>query len=84
VVRSYFKKGIDSPIFRRILKTELYPYQREGALFAVNAGRCLIGDDMGLGKTIQALAAAELMAQLFGVPENLDCLANLFEIPVEG
>lgn len=71
VVRSHFKKGIDSPIFRRILKTDLYPYQREGALFAVNAGRCLIGDDMGLGKTIQALAAAELMAQLFGVQKTL-------------
>ena len=71
VVRTHFKKGIDSPIFRRILKTDLYPYQREGALFAVNAGRSLIGDDMGLGKTIQALAAAELMAQLFGVQKIL-------------
>ena len=71
VVRSHFKKGKDSQIFRRILKTDLYPYQREGAFFAVNAGRCLIGDDMGLGKTIQALAAAELMAQLFGVQKTL-------------
>ena len=30
----------------------LYPYQAEGALFAVHAGRALIGDEMGLGKTI--------------------------------
>ncbi|MBF0558671.1 MAG: DEAD/DEAH box helicase [Nitrospirae bacterium] len=71
VVRSHFKKGIESPIFRGILKTELYPYQREGALFAVNAGRCLIGDDMGLGKTIEALTASELMARLFGIQKVL-------------
>src|SRR5208283_5336131 len=68
---SHFKRGIESPIFLGILKTELYPYQREGALFAVNAGRCLIGDDMGLGKTIEALTASELMARLFGVRKVL-------------
>ncbi|MGD1076236.1 MAG: DEAD/DEAH box helicase [Thermodesulfovibrionales bacterium] len=71
VVRAHFKKGLDSPIFDGILKTELYPYQREGALFAVNAGRCLIGDDMGLGKTIEALTASELMARLFGIQKVL-------------
>ena len=54
-----------------ILKTDIYPYQKEGALFAVRAGRCLIGDDMGLGKTIQALAAAEFMAQLFHIGKVL-------------
>ena len=46
-------------------------YQAEGALFAVRAGRCLIGDEMGLGKTIQAIAAAEIMARLFGVERVL-------------
>ena len=64
-------KDIGSPAFNDLLKAELYPYQREGALFAVRAGRCLIGDDMGLGKTIQALAAAELMAILFNVRKVL-------------
>ena len=49
----------------------LYDYQREGALFAARAGRCLIGDEMGLGKTIQAIAAAEIMARLFGVERVL-------------
>jgi hypothetical protein len=44
-----------------LLKTELFPYQRQGVFFAAKAGRCLIADEMGLGKTIQALAAAELM-----------------------
>ena len=43
----------------------------QGALFAVRAGRCLLGDEMGLGKTIQAIAAAEIMAQLFGVERVL-------------
>lgn len=71
LVRSRLKEGIDSPAFRNLLKTELYPYQREGALFAVNSGRCLLGDDMGLGKTVQALAAAELMANLFHIRKVL-------------
>jgi len=71
VVNARLKGGIDNPIFKTILKTSLYSYQREGALFAVQAGRCLIGDDMGLGKTIQALAVAELMAFLFHIKKVL-------------
>ena len=58
-------------MFKNVLRTKLYPYQREGAFFAVKAGRCLIGDDMGLGKTIQALAAAEVMARLFHIQKAL-------------
>jgi len=53
------------------LKVPLYPYQAEGALFAVRAGRSLIGDDMGLGKTIQAIAATEILARHFGVSKVL-------------
>ena len=71
IVAKHFKDGSDSPVFKNILKTELYAYQREGALFALRAGRCLIGDDMGLGKTIQALAASELMAGLFSIQKVL-------------
>ncbi|MCL4477537.1 MAG: DEAD/DEAH box helicase [Deltaproteobacteria bacterium] len=71
IINSTLKEGIDSPLFKDILKTELYPYQREGALFAVKAGRCLIGDDMGLGKTIEAIAAAELMVKLFNIRKVL-------------
>jgi superfamily II DNA or RNA helicase len=56
---------------RKILTVPLYPYQREGALFAARAGRALIADDMGLGKTIQAIAAAEVMAKHFGVERVL-------------
>jgi SNF2 family DNA or RNA helicase len=56
----------------------LYPYQAEGALFAVRVGRALIGDDMGLGKTIQAIAASEILARHFGVAKVLViCPASL-------
>lgn len=54
-----------------LLKLPLYPYQKEGAVFAARAGRALIGDDMGLGKTIQALAASEIMSREFGVEKVL-------------
>jgi len=66
-----FPRGVSDPGFRKLLKGELYEYQREGALFAACAGRCLIGDEMGLGKTIQALAATEVMARQLGVERVL-------------
>ena len=71
VVDARLPEGIDSPLFDGLLKTDLYPYQREGALFAVRTGRCLLGDDMGLGKTIQAIAAVELMVKLFQIGKVL-------------
>ncbi len=66
-----FPRGADDPSLKKLLKARLYPYQAAGALFAVRAGRVLIGDEMGLGKTIQAIAAAELLAQHFGVSKVL-------------
>jgi ERCC4-related helicase len=66
-----FPGGAADPKLLGILKAPLYPYQAEGALFAVGAGRALIGDDMGLGKTIQAIAAAEILARHFGVGKVL-------------
>ncbi len=71
VVKEAFPRGVQSAAFKDLLKVNLYDYQREGALFAARAGRSLIGDEMGLGKTIQALAAAEIMARLFGVERVL-------------
>src|SRR6185437_16527718 len=62
-----FPRGAADAKLRGLLKVALYPYQAEGALFAVRAGRALIGDDMGLGKTIQAIAATEILARHFGV-----------------
>jgi superfamily II DNA or RNA helicase len=70
-VEAAFPKGIHSAGFEGLLKADLYDYQRTGALFAVRAGRCLLGDEMGLGKTIQAIAAAEIMAKLLGVARVL-------------
>lgn len=66
-----FPGGAADPKLKTLLKVPLYPYQAEGALFAVQAGRALIGDDMGLGKTIQAVAAMEILARLFGVTRVL-------------
>lgn len=45
----------------KLLKTQLYPYQKEGIRFAFCAGKSIIADEMGLGKTIQAIGTAELM-----------------------
>ncbi len=66
-----FPLGAADPKLLGLLKVPLYPYQAEGALFAVRAGRALIGDDMGLGKTIQAIAATEILARHFGVSKVL-------------
>ena len=70
-VEAAFPRGIHSKAFARLLKVSLYPYQREGTLFAAKAGRSLIADDMGLGKTIQAIAAVEILAQTAGVERVL-------------
>ncbi|MDR4516788.1 MAG: DEAD/DEAH box helicase [Nitrosomonas sp.] len=66
-----FPLGIEDPQWKKLLKVPLYPYQKEGALFAVRAGRALIGDEMGLGKTIQAIAVTELLARYFDVSKVL-------------
>ena len=66
-----FPAGVADFRWRKLLKAPLYPYQAEGALFAVRAGRSMIGDEMGLGKTIQAIAAAEILARHFGTTKVL-------------
>src|SRR5438128_1075200 len=50
VLAEVFPRGIRSAAFKNLLRVPLYDYQREAALFATRAGRCLIGDDMGWGK----------------------------------
>jgi len=64
-------RGAKSALVQKLLRTKLYPYQCEGALFAARAGRCLIADDMGLGKTIQAIAATEILARTMGIQRVL-------------
>lgn len=71
VLDSLFPHGASDRKLKKLLQAPLYPYQVEGALFAVRAGRALIGDEMGLGKTIQAIAAAEVLARHFGVSRVL-------------
>jgi superfamily II DNA or RNA helicase len=66
-----FPEGIDTPAFQRLLRVQLYPYQRAGALFLAGSGRALLADDMGLGKTIQTIAAAEILARCGGVERVL-------------
>ncbi len=70
-IKDLLPRGADDPAFARLLKVNLYPYQRVGALFAAMAGRCLIADEMGLGKTIEAIAAAEILARCGGVERVL-------------
>lgn len=71
VMKTAFPRGLRTARLKKLLKVPLYDYQLEGALFAATAGRSLIGDEMGLGKTIQAIAAAEIMAQELGVERVL-------------
>ena len=71
VLDSLFPRGGSDRKLAKLIKAPLYPYQADGALFAVRAGRSLIGDEMGLGKTIQAIAATEILARHFGVSRVL-------------
>jgi SNF2 family DNA or RNA helicase len=58
------------PDFSRI-KTELFPYQKEGVEFVLFRKAAIIADEMGLGKTIQAIAAAVLKKKIFGFQKTL-------------
>ena len=71
MLKQLFPRGAADTKLLGLLKVPLYPYQTEGALFAVRTGRALIADDMGLGKTIQAIAATEILARHFGVSKVL-------------
>lgn len=70
-VAEAFPDGVRSAAFEKLLKVQLYEYQRSGALSAAGAGRCLIADDMGLGKTIEAIAAVEILARVAGIERVL-------------
>jgi SNF2 family DNA or RNA helicase len=70
-IENTFKNGIDSQEFDKLINAKLYSYQKEGILFAVKSGRCLIADDMGLGKTIQAIASVEIFAKEFNAEKVL-------------
>lgn len=63
--------GPNSSDFDQLLKAPLFPYQKQGIWFAINAGRCLLADEMGLGKTIQAIGAAELLQKTMNIQRVL-------------
>ena len=58
--KGYLSKLTDEDL-DSLLKTNLYPYQKEGIRFAFEKGKSIIADEMGLGKTVQAIGAAELL-----------------------
>lgn len=60
-MREKMASEITDADLQKLLHAKLYPYQKEGILFAFQAGRSIIADEMGLGKTIQAIGVAELM-----------------------
>ena len=53
------------------IKTELFPYQKEGIEFALFRRAAVIADEMGLGKTIQAIGTAVLKKKIFGFRKTL-------------
>ncbi len=59
--REFIAGRISDKDIQSLLKTSLYPYQKEGILFAFRVGKAIIADEMGLGKTIQAIGTAELL-----------------------
>ncbi len=63
-----------------LLRTELFPYQKEGVAFATFREGAVIADEMGLGKTLQAIATAVMKKKIFGFTRTLIiCPASLKE-----
>ncbi len=71
LVAEIFPRGRDSEVFEGLIETRLYPYQKEGIIRILEAGRVLLADDMGLGKTIQTIAAIELFHKHLNVNKIL-------------
>jgi ERCC4-related helicase len=62
------------------IKAELFPYQKEGVIFATFKEGAIIADEMGLGKTIQAITIAVAKKEIFGFTKALViCPASLKE-----
>lgn len=70
-LKEIFPEGTASRNFNDLVNATLYPYQKEGVIGILRAGRVLLADEMGLGKTIQAIAAVEVFARYFGVSRVL-------------
>jgi SNF2 family DNA or RNA helicase len=72
------QKAQDEKFDFSILKTELYPYQKEGIRFATFRKGAIIADEMGLGKTVQAIGTALFKKKFLGFTRCLVvCPASL-------
>lgn len=61
-----------------MIRATLYPYQKEGVVFATFRKGVIIADEMGLGKTLQAIAAAVFKKKILGFKKTLIiCPASL-------
>ncbi len=69
--RQQLENICDQELLEYPLKTELYPYQKEGVRFGLYKTGVLIGDEMGLGKTIQAITLGVLKKEYFGFSKIL-------------
>lgn len=67
IASNLFNGTTEGNVYSGLVKTELYPYQKEGIRKIVETRRILLADEMGLGKTVQTIAATELFARYFGV-----------------
>lgn len=59
IARRRSTTGFDLGCIEEAIRTQLFPFQREGIQMALaRGGRVILADDMGLGKSIQALGVA--------------------------
>lgn len=61
ICREKLVKDKGNDLIKDLVNATLFPYQQQGILFAIKAGRAILADDMGLGKTVQAIAWAMAM-----------------------
>ncbi len=80
-----FKKEVENyanetDIDFSVVNATLYPYQKNGVLFALFRKSTLIADEMGLGKTLQAITISLLKKKIFAIEKVLIiCPASLKE-----
>lgn len=72
------QKSLETQLDFAVIKTALFPYQKEGITFATFKKGAIIADEMGLGKTVQAIGTAVFKKEIFGFKKTLIiCPASL-------